>query len=209
MKIDYSLRRAFTLIELLVVIAIIAILAALLLPALSQAKERARRAVCMSNLRQCGIALSLYGETYRQYPHQRNPGTGTPYLPATLVQTAPGYYVAHEWDEVARLIAPGFRYDRERLDANGIYRDTRIKVFSCPDMANNEGFPYYDRIAGPINPGDDWVFPLAYNYVGGVATWDLADPSYSPVKPTDPPTWTLMVDFVCYGDPGRSANPNG
>jgi hypothetical protein len=76
-------------------------------------------------------------------------------------------------------------------------------------MANNEGFPYYDPGAGPINPGDDWVFPLAYNYVGGVATWDLADPSYSPVKPTDPPTWTLMADFVCYGDPSRGANPNG
>jgi prepilin-type N-terminal cleavage/methylation domain-containing protein/prepilin-type processing-associated H-X9-DG protein len=121
------LRNGFTLIELLVVIAIIGILAAILLPALSRAREAANRATCQNNLKQMGTVFFMYAGEHRGYLPQRQVFELDGTLSNDMIFHGPAVYPEYLTDPEV-VWCPSWagqssaleRYDQEQGNKNGI-----------------------------------------------------------------------------------------
>ena len=141
-------KRGFTLIELLVVIAIIAILIALLLPAVQQAREAARRSQCRNNLKQLGLALMNYHESYNVFPPSYINGgevRSYGYLPYGQIKNHTGYLLLLPYiDQQPMYNAIDFRFATGQADwrsRGGGQRQLQIEgkkleVLRCPSDAN-------------------------------------------------------------------------
>lgn len=166
MKRSYS-RKGFTLIELLVVIAIIGVLISLLLPAVQKVREAANRIQCQNNLKQIGLALHNYHDSFKRFP----PGyvDGNLNTSATLAGT-PDNDLGPGWGWASFLLPyleQGNVYDQINFSQGvGVGVNVQIsqqplKIFQCPSDGLQDAFPVYDSTF--FNP----IAKVAHgNYVG-------------------------------------------
>ncbi|WZO96030.1 DUF1559 domain-containing protein [Isosphaeraceae bacterium EP7] len=170
MRLRASVRRGFTLIELLVVISIIAVLIALLLPAVQSAREAARRAQCINNLKQIGLACHNYGDINGIFPSQVG---GIPtwflqsdYRTSWMVQILPMI------EQTNLFNAYNFAADRAAYSAtNTTVMATPINGYVCPSYPGpvlQQGQSDWNGYAGTIGTAPATWFIAGTCYKGNL-----------------------------------------
>jgi prepilin-type N-terminal cleavage/methylation domain-containing protein/prepilin-type processing-associated H-X9-DG protein len=183
-------RRGFTLIELLVVIAIIAILAAILFPVFAQAREKARGAMCQSNVKQLGTALMMYSQDYDECFALLEDGS-----PARLT--------------VANLLDPYIKTSKRNVNTAGGNLWPEDSVWRCPsgrtynfgDQRSYFTVSYNFLYLTDVDPSNgfvpDWSTPAKY----GIWAWTRPGRSLAAVG--------SPADTVAFCDSGHSDGPRG
>ena len=161
--------RAFTLIELLVVVVLIALVVALLLPAVQAAREAARRAQCVNNLKGLGIALHGFHATMNRFPpgysienrfHDKiTPGWGW------------GFLALNQLEQQALYNAGNFQIPLSFRDQRTVI-GTRLSAFLCPSTASGAPFDVGEN-GTPVSEFTEYVAPG--NYVGSSGAVRIPD----------------------------------
>lgn len=176
--------KGFTLVELLVVIAIIGILIGMLLPAVQQVREAARRTACMNNLRQIGIATHNYQSTFGHLPSAGTNGQNwwdSQQMPASNFENAAWTYQILPYVEQGNIT--NFREASGFNNGDPTIAETNMEIYNCPTRGERFGVTGFAVAA----LGD---------YASFVGSWSNLPPGYTYWSNTQ--TQGMMWDSIPY-----------
>jgi prepilin-type N-terminal cleavage/methylation domain-containing protein/prepilin-type processing-associated H-X9-DG protein len=188
-------RSGFTLIELLVVIAIIAVLIALLLPAVQQAREAARRTQCKNNLKQLGLALHNFHDTYRRFP----PGAAND-MPPHGTETVAGRWGSSWKVYILPYVDQAPIYSRwEFINSSG-YTNANNRT-----MVSNMQIPSYRCPSSSMPDFYSWSSyrTQVTSYMGTAGAYSIAPPTNTKVA------FTNVGNVSCCNGAGSVASSGG
>ena len=201
-------RTGFTLIELLVVISIIALLIAVLLPALQTARESARRAICMSNIKQIGLALNLYAQDYNNiYPaaNLNSPlDVRSSYANWKVMGRPSTVWTGPDANSSGQSIRTPAPWDRIVNPYSGVAND--YSVFACPSETGphleNPKWDWHTIYGFPPAVRGDTFFKMvgtSYHFITGafkLGHFTLADQPDIMMAWTEQGCWGRSIDDI-------------